>query len=273
MKQIQIYIKPIFLVLMAIFTYSCGKDEVQSEQSIENSEIQNVYNPFDSIGLMHNEFLNLFIDNVEYKNGIIDRTEFIRIIGIYYNSLGIHFDARAQAPIDEMFDIYAKTFIPNTIKPYQCLGNICKCWPWICTYWPWPELPFSLLTTELNSSEHNRMIAFIEAIKSQELNVIQSKTISSEEKEFYLKHYAVARYSGAYWHNVIYDAKLNNAWKDHIETTRICVSCILKSDAEGAALGGILGSGLAGVGAGVGAVVGAGIASLLEGFGNKTDPN
>lgn len=217
-------------------------------------------------------FLNLFVDNFKYKNGIIYRNEFIRIIGMFYNSMGLGFDSKTQLPINDMFDTYAKSFVPNSSKPYPCLGNVCMCWPRICDYWPFPQLPFSILTPVINTSEYNRMIAFIEAIKSQGLNVIQSKTISSEEKEFYLKHYAVERYSGAYWHNVIHDTKLNDKWKDHIETSRICVSCILKSDAEGAALGGLLGAGVGGVGAGVGAVIGAGVASLLEGFGNKTDP-
>lgn len=206
-------LKLIIIASTVTFLYGCKKTadlplESNNELEISKSQIQNLSNPFDSQGEVHNRFLDYFFQATK-SSKVINREKLLKVTQEFYFVNKLDFmDSQVKA-YGQLFDTYHQIEIgrPGPVLP----PNLCRWFPSICdilTPSPtFPGLPTNFLSDENGGSSTDRTLEFIQKVKELEDYVLKNEKLTQEQQNARLTQYAIARYSAAYWHNVKYIQK------------------------------------------------------------------
>lgn len=258
------------LLMVSCDSVNSNTDKDQpKEREITAEMMKNPKNPYDEKDETHNKFLDYFAEATA-KDTAIDQKQLPLIIEKFYAQNKMEFGGEQMQGYEQLFDTYSKLGLgmPGPIFP-RPTDYLCRVFPTLCDILT-PNGPFRPflaqggdLDDENGGTSTERTLKFIETTKAQEAKALESKELDDEHRKAILSQLAVARYSAAYWHNVVSIQKEESAYYKpftEVEAAAICHVCdVVGADAAGA----VVGSLVPGVGTGVGAGVSS-AASVIE---------
>jgi len=255
------------LLVFAMVT-SCKKDQngdVSMERQLTEKEMANEKNQFDKVGQQHNAYLDFFAKN----SGDASVENLIKVSAEFYKD---DKNDETTATLRASGEIYAQ--VQQEIQaiggPYRPL-DLCKRFPILCDIFkpfPGPYIPFDILNSSTGTST-DRTLKFIAEVKNMEAKVMETD-MEASDKAVILGYYSTARHSAAYWHNNLIASK-NNPWYNPERAAQFAKypKDIIGADADGATIGGILGTGFGPWGTVIGGVVGGAGASIWAAVSKK----
>lgn len=256
-KVFNIALSSVFALLLMT---SCDKEETkiipEQEKEISSKEMAYEKNPYDKEGVIHNDFLNYFIKNLESPKEL-NADELLNLVQSYFKENKMEFGEEEQSNYFKVIQGYSDLQIG--IAPIA--NNLCKYFPYICDllkpspFNPVPSMNFFKNPNGGTSTSHT--LSFITDVKKEEDKVMADEKMNDEDKRILLSYYTVARHSAGYWHNVKSVQKESSLWSKHVNTTDpAALKDVIAADAAGTAIGTFVG------GPGLGSVLG-GIASAI----------
>lgn len=254
-------------LLVFVMASSCKKEDADQalvERQITANEMANGKNEFDNTGKQHNAFLDYYAQSSLKSGNNADVETLIRLANEFYKN-----DTNdATQPTLRL----SSTILGNVQEEIISIGgpyrpiDLCKRFPSLCNIFnpsPGPFIPFNILLSSEGSST-DRTLKFIDKIKSVETELLSTKGLKDDEKAALLAYYSTARHSAAYWHNNLI-ASDNQFWskQDGLKAQFAKYpKDVIGADADGATIGGLLGTGFGPWGTVIGGVIGGAAASI-----------
>ncbi len=247
-------------ILLFTLATSCTKDKnapkpvAEANRSITAEQMANPQNPFDRQGVIHNEFLDFYIQNTDPGQKLTQKeavslfqkfSEENQLEGTQKNKeafLVVYQGSQERIKIGGLFDDFLCKYFPALCRIINHPG-------------PGPTFPGPIFLNGLDMSNkttaRKNVMSFIKQIKTTEGNIVNSKKGRQYSKAdtIQLLYCAIARYSSAYWYNAAYVQTENNPWIGTLPEAQLaefCWGCIIEADATGAAVGYALGGPIAG---------------------------
>lgn len=249
-------------LLVFTMTTSCKKDKEEDfsiERQISAKEMSNESNKYDNIGQKHNAYLDAFAKS----DGKTDVESLIKVSTEFFKD---DKNEETAATIRASSEIYAQVQaeVQSIGGPYRPI-DLCKRFPSLCNIFnpfPGPYNPFDILNSSNGGTSTDRTLKFIAELKATEAKIMATD-VKESEKAAVLAYYATARHSAAYWHNNLI-ASNKSPWYNANLAAQFAKypKDIIGADADGATIGGILGTGFGPWGTVIGGVIGGASASI-----------
>ena len=249
-------------LLIFFLMITCKKNNDTSapvEKELKTSDLQNLNNPNDQVGQIHNEFLDYFIQHADLTLKKVTRGKLLQITQAFYISKNLPFGSTESSQFTLMLDAIASAEKSNC----DWISDPCTCIPNLCSLTiDFPTLPSDLLSETQAGTSSDRTLNFIKSVKVTEQKIIDDKVMSADKKAILLNYFSIARYSIGYWNNVYNVYKTNNLFYPYLQLKSAALEEgdiweIVLADLRGARYGFWLG------GAG-GAAAGAAICSAIK---------
>lgn len=171
--------------VLSIF-HSLTKGENNSLKNLDDLNIQNLNNPFDSVGYLHNEVLSFIIQED------IDESTLCEILP----DINTHFGVDISNDCDQWYSLcedgISNTFDDEGNYKSDMLLNLCN-------EDKISESEYQIInTTFLNVGELD-INSIIEFIKDVEAYTLENTSLDTEGKNRVLRTFAIYRYSSYYW--------------------------------------------------------------------------
>ncbi|MBX3042237.1 MAG: hypothetical protein KIT33_09110 [Candidatus Kapabacteria bacterium] len=157
-------------------------------------------NPYDSIGLIHNNGLNYISNNISSLTCQNHRLELVSLISYSLDSLGYQYNInQINQQVNLIFDNPGIVELDSVTYYYSFERDV-------------ERHLLDLIDIFRNHSDSTNISSLLILIKDWEFDIINSNLLSTSQKEQLLVGGAVARYSMAYWYDVGYVNSVTNPW-------------------------------------------------------------